>query len=207
MANILNLVIGFVAIIFAVAPPGLLNMYAAKIAMDEGRKNGLLFTSGVAVAVGIETLIAVLFARYLEENPQIIGMLLKIALGIFLALTIYFFFIAKDHRNTTEEQLVKSKTNRLFTGFFLGAINLLPIPFWVVTSTFLYSIGWFSFEQPEIWFAVLGSSLGSFFVLATYIWFFRPKKNQRSITINMNYLIGSITALISLITLYRIFNS
>ena len=40
--------------------------------------------------------------------------------------------------------------------------------------------------------------------MLVYIWFFRPKENQRKMNLNMNYLIGTVTAIVSVFTLIKI---
>jgi threonine/homoserine/homoserine lactone efflux protein len=204
MSLFINFLIGLVAAIIGVVPPGLLNLAAAKISMSEGRKKGLLFSAGVCLMVFFQTYVALLFARYLDKNPEIIDMLQKVGLGIFVCITIYFFFIAKDTRREIPEQINKSKTSRFFSGVFLGALNLLPLPYWVYISITFSAFGWFQFSQPELWASVIGSSSGTFIVLAVYVWFFRPKESRRSLKVNMNYIIGSITAVISIVTLFKI---
>jgi len=204
MSIFLNFIIGLVASIIGVTPPGLLNMSAAKISMKEGRKIAFLFSLGVATAVLIQTFIALIFARYIDKHPEIVDMLQKVALGIFLSLTIYFFFIAKNKQKETIKEVNNSKTNRFFSGMFLAALNLLPIPYWVYISITFSSFGWFSFSQPALWACIIGSALGTFFVLGLYAWFFRPKENQRVLKFNMNYVIGTVTVAISIITFIKI---
>lgn len=204
MSLFINFIIGLIASIVGVIPPGLLNMTAAKISMKEGRKKAFLFTLGVSVTVLFQTLIALIFARYIERHPEIVDMLQKVALGIFISLTIYFFFIAKNSPTETVQDVNHSKTNRFFSGILLAALNLLPIPYWVYLSITFSTFGWFSFSQPDIWACVIGSAIGVFLVLGLYAWFFRPKENQRVIKVNMNYVIGTITAIISVITLIKI---
>jgi len=204
MSILINFIIGLVASFVGVIPPGLLNMSAAKISMKEGRKKAFLFSLGVAVVVLIQTFIALIFARYIDRNPDVVDMLQKVALGIFLSLTIYFFFIAKDKPTETIKEVNHSKTNRFFSGMFLAALNLLPLPYWVYISITFSSFGWFSFSQPELWASVIGSAIGTFMVLVLYAWFFRPKENQRELRLKMNYVIGIITAAISVITFIKI---
>jgi len=204
MSILINFIIGLVASFVGVIPPGLLNMSAAKISMKEGRKKAFLFSLGVAVVVLIQTFIALIFARYIDRNPDVVDMLQKVALGIFLSLTIYFFFIAKDKPTETIKEVNHSKTNRFFSGMFLAALNLLPLPYWVYISITFSSFGWFSFSQPELWACVIGSAIGTFMVLVLYAWFFRPKENQRELRLKMNYVIGIITAAISVITFIKI---
>ncbi|RMA66358.1 LysE family translocator [Ulvibacter antarcticus] len=204
MALILNFLVGFLAALIGVIPPGLLNMSAAKISMKEGRKAAVLFSIGVCVTVFIQTYIALLFAKYLDHHPEIVDILQKVALGIFICITIYFFFIAKDTRREIPENGKHSKTNRFFYGMLLGALNLLPFPYWVYISITFAGFGWFQFTQPELWAAVIASGLGTFVMLMLYIQFFKRKEATTKMKVNMNYIIGIITATISVITFLKV---
>ncbi len=205
MQLLTNFVIGFLAALIGVIPPGLLNMTAAKISMKQGRKIALLFSVGVCVTVCLQTFLALIFARYLDKHPEVVDTLQKMALGIFICLTLYFFFIAKDTRREAPKEMKHSKTNRFFYGMFLAAINLLPLPYWVYISITFAAFGWFSFEQIDLWMAVIASGLGTFAMLFIYVQFFRNQKEKRTIRFNMNYVIGIITAIISAITFFKIF--
>ncbi|QAA81816.1 lysine transporter LysE [Aequorivita sp. H23M31] len=203
MAIFYNFLIGFFGALIGVLPPGLINMYAAKVSMKEGRKKGILFSLGVCVTVMIQTFIALLFARYIEMHPGIVNMLQKVALGIFISLTIYFLFIAKDTRREIRNEDSYSKTGRFFAGLFIAMLNLLPLPYWIYLGITFSAFGWFSFAQPELSVAVIGSALGTLSVLALYVQFFRAREEPR-FQININYLIGAITALISIFTFLKI---
>jgi threonine/homoserine/homoserine lactone efflux protein len=204
MAVLSNFVIGFMAALIGVIPPGLLNLYAAKVSMKEGRKKGLLFSAGVCVTVLLQTFVALLFARYLDMHPEYVDMLQKVALGIFIAITIYFFFIAKDTRRAMPRNVKHSKTGRFFSGMLLALLNLLPLPYWVYISITFAGFGWFSFSQPGLWAATLASGLGTFTMLFVYVHYFRKKEDRRKLNLNMNFIIGGITAAISVITLIKI---
>lgn len=200
-----NFLIGFFGSFIGVLPPGFINMYAAKISMKEGRKKGLLFSLGVCITVMFQTYIALLFARYIEMHPEIVDMLQKVALGIFISLTIYFLFIAKDTRREFRDREAHSKTNRFFSGIFIAMLNLLPLPYWVYLSITFSAFGLFTFSQPELWIAVIASGMGTYCSLALYVQFFRPKEESRKLKMNMNYVIGLVTAIISVITFLKIF--
>ena len=204
MSILLNFAIGFLASIVGVVPPGLLNMSAAKISITQGRKIALLFSVGVGVTVCLQTLIALLLARYLDQHDEIVDLLQEVALGIFICITIYFFFIAKDTRREIPKDMNHSKTNRFFYGILLAALNLLPLPYWVYLSVTFSAFGWFTFEQAGIWVASIGSGFGSFVMLSIYVQFFRKKHDRIKFKINMNYVIGLISAVISAITLIKI---
>ena len=64
MTLLYHLFFGFIGAFLGAILPGLLNMYAAKISRNEGRKIAVLFSIGVTLAVIIEALIALVFGRY-----------------------------------------------------------------------------------------------------------------------------------------------
>ncbi len=204
MALFYNLIIGFLGSFIGVLPPGLINMYAAKISMKEGRKRGFLFSTGVCITVMCQTYLALILAHYIGKHPDVVSMLQKVALGIFISLTLYFLLIAKDTRREIREPNDYSKRNRFFLGIFIAILNILPIPYWIYLSITFSAFGIFAFSQPEIWVAVLASGLGTYASLALYVQFFRPKEHSRKLSLNMNYVIGLVTAAISIITLVKI---
>jgi threonine/homoserine/homoserine lactone efflux protein len=207
MSLILNFIIGFIAALIGVIPPGLLNMSAVKISIKEGRKKAFLFSVGVSCTVLIQTYIALIGARYLDSHPDVIKILQKVGLGIFICLTLYFLFIAKDTRREIPEDTTKSKTNRFFKGMMIAALNLLPLPYWVYIGVTFAGFGWFSFEQSGLLAATIGSALGTLAMLGLYIQFFKRKDDKPRVQANMNLVIGLITAVIAIITAFKIFTS
>jgi len=204
MAIFYNFIVGLIGSLIGVLPPGLINMYAAKVSSAEGRKKGMLFSLGVCITVMIQTSVALFFARYIEMHPGIVELLQKVALGIFISLTIYFFFIAKDTRREIRDRDSHSKTSRFFSGMFIAALNLLPLPYWVYISLTFSGFKLFYFSESALWFAVLGSGLGTLATLSLYVHFFRAKDNSQKLKMNMNFVIGILTAVISVITFLKI---
>jgi len=204
MAGVFNFFVGYIAALIGLIPPGLLNMTAAKIAVKQGRKPAIIFSFGVILVVCSQTLIALFFARYLEGYKEVVNILQKVALGIFLALTFYFFVLAKDSRREVPKGVKKSKTNRFWYGVLLAAINLLPIPYWVYISISFSAFGWFFLEPSLVVWAVIGSGLGTMSMLLLYIYFFRRRLPVGTFGFNVNFFLGCITSLVSLITIIRI---
>ncbi|MGB1246871.1 MAG: lysine transporter LysE, partial [Flavobacteriaceae bacterium] len=146
MSGLINFFVGYIAAFVGLIPPGLLNMTAAKIGVKQGRKPAVIFSFGVLLVVSIQTLVGIFFARYLEGYTAVVDVLQKVALGIFLALTFYFFVLAKDSRREVPKGVKKSGANRFLYGLLLAAINLLPIPYWVYISMSFSAFGWFFFD-------------------------------------------------------------
>ncbi len=190
-----------------VIPPGLLNMTAAKISLKEGHARGIVFSIGACLIVLLQTFVAVIFARYLTKHPDIVDVLQRVALVIFILISVYFFFVAKGdgdvgNKNAPE---VRSKKSRFFQGMFMSALNMFPIPFQAYMSVTLASFGWLTFEQSNIIAYVFGSATGSFVMLYVYMFFF-DKIESKTFTSqkNMNRLIGSITGIVALVTLIHV---
>ena len=88
-----------------------------------------------------------------------------------------------------------------------SAFNFFPIPYYVLVSLSLASFGFFVFEPLSIFIFVLGAVLGSFLVFYTYISFFTKIENKTDFFMkNMNKIIGSITGIIAVVTLFNIIN-
>lgn len=209
MNYFLPLILGFTAASVGVAPPGLLNMTAAKVSAVDGRNRAVIFAMGASVTVLFQTYIAVLFAKFIDNNPDVVVLLQEIGLFIFIGLTGYFFWAGKKKKKKQEELKMKSKTSRFFLGMLLSFLNLLPIPYYVFLSVWFSSKGWFFFNQSNIWLFVFGTVVGSFLIFYLYILFFKKKEVDKPsfLMTNGNYIIGSVTAIVSLFTLLKILKS
>jgi len=197
--------IGLIVALIGVIPPGLLNMTAAKISLKEGYSRGIVFSIGVSLTVVAQTYIAVIFARYLSNHPDIVDILQRVALVIFVLISIYYLFIAKEKAQSTEDIHNRSKRNRFFFGMFLSSLNMFPIPYQAYMSITLASFGLMDFEKTNILSYVAGAAMGTFVMLYIYIFFFDKMKSQKLTSHkNMNLFIGLITAAIALVTLINV---
>lgn len=205
MNYIVPLLLGFVSAFIGIVPPGLINMTAAKVNLKEGRRNALWFVLGAIIVICFQVFFAILFAKIINRRPDLVALLREIGFGIFTALTIYFLWIAKKPKAKSTKLDKKSKTKRFFLGMLLSGLNFFPIPYYVFVSITLASFGIFAFDALSIFIFVSGTALGSFLVFYFYISFFNKFENKRDFIMkNMNTIIGSITGLVSLITLFHI---
>ncbi|WP_338841534.1 LysE family transporter [Flavobacterium ginsenosidimutans] len=208
MTYLTPLLTGFIAAAIGTIPPGLLNMTAAKIKMKEGKKNALSFVIGAVLVIFFQAYIAVLFARVIDNRPDVVTLLREVGFVIFSILTIYFLFFAKDPIAKKKTKIKKSsKKSSFFLGMLLSGLNFFPIPYYVVVSVTLASYNLFTFQNPIILTFVLGSVLGAFGILYSYIAFFgRIEKKTDYFMRNMNTIIGTITGLVAVATLFNILN-
>lgn len=206
MTNLLPFAFGFLTAIVGIFPPGLINMTAAKISVQDGKTRALLFTLGALIIIFFQTLIALIFARYIDSHQDIVNLLRQIGLGIFSMLTIYFLWIAKKPKKKRKNDIkIKSKKSRFFLGMLLSVINFFPVPYYVFVSVTLASFQYFDFDKISIYTFVAGAVLGSFLVFYSYIAFFKRIQSKTDFIIkNMNAIIGTITGIVSVTTLFYI---
>ena len=203
----LPIFLGFLTSAIGITPPGLINMTAAKVSIEEGRQRAFIFAIGAVTIILLQTFLAVVFAKFIDGNPSVVILLREVGLVIFTALTFYFFLTSKKIKKKEDSTRLKSKRSRFFLGMLLSALNFFPIPFYVFVSVTLASYDYFSFEKSFVYSFVLGSGLGAMFAFYCYIAFFKKLESKTEFFMeNMNYIIGSITGIVSLITLANIVN-
>lgn len=201
----LPLVLGFFIAFLAVIPPGLINMTAAKISLQEGKNEAISFALGASVIIFFQTFIAVLFARFINKHQEIVSTLQEIGIFIFSLLSVYFFWIAKKPKKIKTDSRVKGKSNRFFLGMLLSTLNLLPIPFYVFASMTLAASGYFSFDKIPVAEFVIGVMIGSFTVFYIYIVAFKKIENKTEFLMrNINTIIGSVTTFMAVLTLFKL---
>ncbi|OIQ30031.1 MAG: lysine transporter LysE [Bacteroidetes bacterium MedPE-SWsnd-G2] len=197
----IGLVIGMIGVI----PPGLLNMTAAKISLKDGYNRGVIFSVGVCVVVIAQTYIAMVLGEYLTLHPGVVEILQRVALVLFVLITIYFLVIANKNETPKINPKISSIHSRFFQGMFMSALNMFPIPFHAYMTVTLSSWGWLNFEPSSIASYVAGVASGTFAMLYVYIFFFDKIKGKALTSQkNMNLIIGGITGVISLITFINI---
>lgn len=205
MNYITPLFLGFISAFIGIIPPGLINMTAAKVNHKEGRRNALWFIFGALIIVCVQVFFSILFAKIINRRPDLVTLMREIGFGIFATLTVYFLWLAKKPKDKTKKLDNKSVTKRFFLGMLLSALNFFPIPYYVFVSITLASYKLFSFDTTSVLIFVNGVVLGSFAVFYFYLTYFNKiEKNRDFIMKNMNTIIGSITGVISIITLINI---
>ncbi|MFM1878603.1 MAG: hypothetical protein RLZZ241_1469 [Bacteroidota bacterium] len=196
----------FSAAFMATVPPGLLNMNAAKISVEKGKTNAIIFSLGVSLVVVFQAYIAVLISKFLYRNPEIISWLQRAAIAIFAFFTIYFFVIARKERHRPLQFDKVSKRNSFFRGNLLAILNLLTIPYYSAINAMWNTSGWIQFEFLDIFVFVIAAGVGTFTVLYLYaVYFNRLEARNNAFSKNSNYILSVLMGILLVITLIRIF--
>ena len=196
----------FSAAFMATVPPGLLNMNAAKTSVEKSKNNGIIFSLGVSTMIMMQAYIAVLISKYLFNNPEVIDLLMKIALGIFAFFAIYFFVMAKKIKPNKIRIVKMSKKNSFFKGMLLAALNLLTIPYYSGLNVMWNASGWIKFQIWDIATFILAAGSGTFTVLYLYTFYFNKLElKTKNFSKNSNYVLSVLMVILLIITVIRLF--
>jgi len=190
----------------ATVPPGLLNMNAAKTSVKKGKLNGIMFSLGVSSMIMMQAYIAVMISKYLYRHPEIINLLLKIALGVFAFFALYFFVSAKREKAKKIKMVKVSKKNSYFKGMLLATLNLLTIPYYSGLNAMWNASGWIKFEIWDILTFIIAAGSGTFTVLYLYtVYFYKLEAKTDRFSKNSNYILSALMMVLLVITIFRIF--
>ncbi|MCM5661763.1 LysE family transporter [Galbibacter mesophilus] len=201
----------FSAALMAVVFPGLINITAAKTSAKKGKTRGMIFAAGAATTVVFQAYLGVLISKYLYKHPNVIDILLKIALAVFAFFAIYFFVLAKKKKDPKKLKSVKIKKSRkstFFTGMLISALNVLPIAYFCGLNAAWNVSGWIKFELWDILVFVIAAGLGTFAMLYMYVFYF-DKLQEKTDTFarNSDYILSGLMAVLLIITFLRLFYS
>ncbi len=207
MAHLLILFfVTFSAAFMATVPPGLLNMNAAKTSVERGKNNGIIFSVGVSTMIMMQAYVAVLISKFLYRNPEIIDLLLKIAIGVFAFFAVYFYLSAKRKKSEHLRITKVSKKNSFFKGMLLAALNLLTIPYYSGLNAMWNASGWIKFQVWDILTFILAAGTGTFAVLYLYtVYFYKLENKTDTFSKNSNYILSVLMLVLLVITIIRIF--
>lgn len=185
-------------------PPGMLNMTAVRTTIEKNRKEGIWFILGAALVVIPQAFIALVFARYFSDHPEIVERLKLAGVIVLFSLSILFFFQA---RKKFSGKGGKRKGKSFWLGMLMSGMNMLAIPFYLVLSSVLENRGLLQTEQPYINLFVTGVFLGAFSLFFVYVQFARIiRERAQFIARNINYILSVLFSILGILTLFKFLN-
>lgn len=201
MPYFLHVLLGFVMAFFSLTPPGMLNMTAVRTTIEKNRNEGIWFSLGAALVVIPQAFIALVFARFFAENPQIVQRLELAGVFVLFLLSIVFFIQA---RKKFKGEGGKRKGKSFWIGILMSLMNMLAIPFYLVLSSVLENRGLLNTEQPYINLFVSGVFLGAFSLFFVYVQFAQViQKRAQFIARNINYILSALFFVLGILTLFK----
>lgn len=201
MSYLTHIALGFIMAFLSLIPPGMMNMTAVRTTIEKNTKEGVWFSLGAALIVIPQAFIALVFARYFSEHPEIVQRLEIAGIIVLFVLSIVFFIQAKKKfRGEGGKRQGKS----FWLGMLMSGMNMLAIPFYLVLSSVLENRGLLQTEQPFINLFVSGVFLGAFTLFIVYVQFAQIiMKRAQFIASNINYILSILFLILGILTLIK----
>ncbi len=188
---------------FGVLPPGIININAAKISVEQGKRAALIFTLGACLVIAAQAALSVLIAEYLNLSTEELSIIKKIGVVIFFCLSGYFFFSAKIKSKPKKIEL-NNKKSLFFKGVIFSVLNVFPIPFYSFVCTTLSASGNFSFSTSDVIIYIFAIIVGSFTAISTYIVMFKKSNNSREFGKKTNYFLSVLAFILAVFSLIKL---
>ena len=195
--------LGFIFSFLGYTPPGVLNMTAIKIKLKGNQKDFTQFVLGASLIVFLQAYVSIYLIEYVSKNPTFLEFLEKIGIIVLLFLSFYFYKQNKKEKKQIEINS-NTKKNSFFVGVILSSLNMFAIPFFCGITAFLVAFKLMSFDTISIFLFVIGSVVGTFYILFLYGKFaYKIQQKTGNLTNNINLILSFVTAFLALFTLIR----
>lgn len=196
----------YLAAFVGVVPPGLVNMSVAKTCLEKGRRNGVLMAFGASLVVYFQAFLAVVISKYIFSNPYVKSMFLQAGIVILIFMLIYFLLSA--NRKKTQQNIKKrTGTKSFFTGILVSALNIFPIPYFVLISTLLSNNFKITFSLYNDVFFALSAALGTLTTLYLYVIFIMKIDGKTDLFKKYsNYFMALLMLILIIVTWTRLSN-
>lgn len=202
MQYVMHIALGFAMAFISLIPPGMLNMTSVRTALEKGRRSGMWFALGAAVVVIPQAFVALVFAKFFAEHPEVVERLNYAGLVVLFLLSVVFFIQA---RRKFRGEGSKKKGKSFVIGLLMSSMNMLAIPFYLVLSSVLEKKGLLITEQPFINLFVTGVFLGAFSLFLVYVQFAAVIQSRAQfIARNINYILSALFFILGILTLLKI---
>lgn len=196
----------YLAALVGVIPPGLVNMSVAKACLEKGRRNGILMALGASLIVFFQALVAILISKFIFSNPQVKNMFLQV--GIVILIFMFIYFLLSANRKKTQRNIKKrTGTKSFFTGILVSALNIFPIPYFVLIGTLLTNNFKISFTIYDDLFFALSAAIGTLTTLYFYIFFIMKIDGKTELFKKYsNYFMAALMLILIIVTFARLSN-
>lgn len=205
MDYLLEIVLGIGTAIFGLIAPGMLNMTALKVRLNQDKASAIKFSLGAIAVIFLQVLIGVVFAKWMTKNESVLNLLKEVGAYVFLILGLYFSFLAyknaKPDLKKSEAVEEMKKKGYFFRGFGMSSLNMLSIPFYVAMAIVYGNKGWLQAGINHALIFSTGAATGSMLIFYAYISFANYIKTHVGfITRNINGILAFIFYAIAIST-------
>jgi threonine/homoserine/homoserine lactone efflux protein len=162
--------IGFVFSFVGSAPPGIINVTVAETRIRSGQSAAIWLAAGAALVEWFQAFVAVYFGGLLAQDRWQLAIQV-IAIVVFFALGIHSLRLA--YKNSGETLSSQLKLPFFWKGVLVSVLNFLAIPYWLVNSAYLNTLGLSLEGMTYLSVFCTGVLFGTFFLLLVYAYLSR----------------------------------
>jgi threonine/homoserine/homoserine lactone efflux protein len=174
-------------------PPGVINLWVTKIALQNGQKKAITFALVSAFLEIPHIIISLVFYSYLFDNKYFISVLNVLTICFLLVLALGLFFSKSQQSNHLPHTFSIGKI------ISINLLNPMAIPFWLVMINYLnLSLAENTVLTHFLW--IMAATLGCFSTLLVYVFLGVALKNYLQ---KINKILAVIYGLMAFIKLYQ----
>lgn len=192
---------GFIIAAIGSITPSFLNLTVIKFSLESGKRSALFLIAGYATVLFFQANIGAYLANVLMSNSEYITKIQILGTVILFLLSIYFFrsYFNKSSK-IGSKKVVKSKA--YLYGITIAALNMMAIPFYFTTISFLIGLDYFRYSFINGIYFSIGSTIGSFSLYSTYAYIAAKIENKIPVIASkMDFILGCITSLAGIVNL------
>ena len=195
--------LGILSSFFGFAAPGMLNITASKISVDYNKNKAFKFVLAVSLVTVLQSLIAIYLVKVSTESSDILSVIQKFSIAIFIILSFYFFRKSyQDHKQTTQNNKVRKP---FLYGLILASANMFAIPFFYGVFLLYASKNSFFNKAGDLAFLVLGVLVGFHLIFGSYVILASKMRSKIArISKYLNLVLASLTGLIAIVSLVKL---
>jgi len=181
-------------------------MSIAKTCVDINIKAGKYKAFGAASVVFVQALIAIIIAKQILKNPDFKNNILILGVVVLAIMMVYFLIAATRQKATSQEPKPANATQSFFKGILISGLNVFPIPYFIVISTFFTPQNHIDFTWMTKLIFSFSAAVGSLTTFLLYVYFFdKIIKQNKLFKKYSNYFMALLMLCLLLITLYRVY--
>ncbi|MFY7670501.1 hypothetical protein ACOSP6_05385 [Tenacibaculum sp. MEBiC06402] len=200
----LNFILGFLIAYVGFIMPSMLNLTVGKIFIEENKKSARRFIYGATIVVFFQFLLSLYVISIINKIPNILFWIKNSAIVVFLFLS--GFYLRKEFFSKEKVRQVCNRKTCFVYGLKLSFVNMFAIPFFALVYSFLNAEGLVSDNYYEIVAFGIGTSIGVFAVLSSYILLVIKKETRvNKVMVFFNPLMSIITGFAALLTIIKLY--
>lgn len=200
------LLIGFAISFTGTLPPGVLNVTAFNITVQEGWYQAVLFSTGATLVEMFYLLLTLYSVQWLYKRQRLLYYMQWATVCLFVIIIANSFGLTFGGTTAIATVPALQQGSRLLIGLALSAINPAQFPFWIGWNTLLFSKGTLVHNRSCYTFYIVGTGTGTLSGLGVFIAAGRLlNAHSTPSTAWINGITGAFYCVCLLMLLYKIF--